>query len=280
MASAPSFREKPVLNNSRRINNSFVFPENNFCVNIYGGITDNECITIRGGAYITSSSNTHHAGTFDDTVADSTLTWGTKAHSDFWKLNEHVSLEQYTFGVPTSDGSDQMYKPQALLGLGRNSTLLQTLLNNGLIASRSWSYYWGLDGRGTAKTNGSLVLGGYDQDKVTGTTNYTTKLNYTSWCPWGTQIEISDIRLEFLNNTFQTLFDEVDHGAGEPSLPLYACIDPGQATMFELPYVNYMFNFVKYTHFDSFNENGLGSKPIRSKELNWWNLMYLSGVTP
>lgn len=172
-----------------------------------------------------------------------------------------------------------MYKPQALLGLGRNSTLLQTLRDNGLIASRSWSYYWGLDGRGTAKTNGSLVLGGYDQEKATGTTNYTTKLNYT-WCSWGTQIEISDIKLEFLNNTSQTLFDDADDsGITEPSLPLYACIDPGRATMFDLPYVNYMKNFVEYTDFDSFNENGLGSRPVRSVGLHWWNLRYLSGVT-
>lgn len=173
-----------------------------------------------------------------------------------------------------------MYKPQALLGLGRNSTLLQTLFNNGLIASRSWSYYWGMDGRGTAKTDGSLVLGGYDQDKVTGSANYTTKLNYTSWCPWGTQIEISDIKLEFLNNTSQTLFDDADDsGINEPSLPLYACMDPGKATMFDLPYVNYMKNFVQYTNFDSFNQNGRGDGSIRSIGLNYWNLMYLSGVT-
>lgn len=172
-----------------------------------------------------------------------------------------------------------MYKPQALLGLGRNSTLLQILHNNGLIASRSWSYYWGLDGRGTAKTNGSLVLGGYDQDKVTGTNNYTTKLNYTSWCPWGTQVEISDIKLEYLDNTSQTLFDDADaSGPDEPSLPLYACIDPGKATMFELPYVNYMNNFVEYTKFDSFVENHLGNGSVRSLWLNYWNLMYLSGV--
>jgi hypothetical protein len=123
-----------------------------------------------------------------------------------------------------------------------------------------------------------LVLGGYDQDKASGTTNYTAKLNYT-WCSWGTQIEIADMNLEFLDNTRQTLFDDADaSGPDEPSLPLYACIDPGRATMFDLPYVNYMINFVEYTNFDSFIEHGLGNGSVRSAELHYWNLMYLSGV--
>jgi hypothetical protein len=191
-------------------------------------------------------------------------------------LNENLSLEQFKFGVPTSDDQAQMYNPQALLGLDRNSTLLQALRNNGSIASRSWSYYWGLDGRGTVKTDGSLILGGYDQDKVVATESYTAKLNYT-WCSWGTQLEISDIKLVWLNNTKQSLFgDEDSFGSNEP---LYACIDPGKATMFDIPYVNYMSNFVDYTNYSSFMETA-GNISIRSVDYNWWNLMYLSGETP
>lgn len=156
--------------------------------------------------------------------------------------------------------------------------MLQALRNNNLIASRSWSYFWGLDGRGTAKTNGSLVLGGFDQDKVSGTTNYTAKLNYT-WCSWGTQVEISDMKLEFPDSTSQTLFGDVDESGTDPqpSLPLYACIDPGRSTMFMLPYVNYMKNFVEYTNFSSFNKETYGNGSIRSLWLNYWNLWYLSG---
>lgn len=121
------------------------------------------------------------------------------------------------------------------------------------------------------------MLGGYDQDKVSGTTNYTANLNYT-WCEWGTQVEISDISIQLHDNIRQTLFDDVDDsGTNGPKLPLYACIDPGRATMFRLPYVNYVTNFVYYTNFTSFDENG-GTGDVRSIGLNYWNLKYLPGV--
>ncbi|KAG8165755.1 hypothetical protein KVR01_004307 [Diaporthe batatas] len=258
-------------------NNSYVYRDDNSCPATYT-VTDNECITIRGGAYVASQSESHEAGAFDDTVTDSKYEWQTTAHTDSWRLNEQVSLPGYTFGVPSSDNGNQLYLPQALLGLGRDSTLLRALRDGGEISSRTWSYYWGLDGRGAAKSNGSLVLGGFDQDKISGTTNYTAKLNYTG-CDWGTQVQISDIRLNFVNNTIQTLFDDVsvaDENNDEfPSLPLYACIDPGTATMFGLPYVNYMSNFVEYTNFSSFNEYGLGNGSVRSAGLHFWDLMYI-----
>lgn len=125
------------------------------------------------------------------------------------------------------------------------------------------------------------MLGGYDQDKVTGTYNYTANLNYTL-CDWGTQVEISDISIELQANMRQSLFGDYDDSGTneEPSLPLYACIDPGQSTVFELPYINYMRNFVWYTNFTSFNENEYGSGSVRSQGLNYWNLRYLSGVNP
>lgn len=244
-------------------------------------ITDDECYTIRGGEYNIGSSKTHEDRTSDDTVVDSKYNWSTTTHSDIWRLSDQVSLQEYTFDVPLNDPGNQLYRPQALLGLGRNSTLLRELRNEGLIASRTWSYYWGRDGRNTIKTNGSLVLGGYDQDKVTGTTNYTANLNYT-FCDWGTQVEISDISIQLHDNIRQTLFGDYDDSGTnvEPSLPLYACIDPGQSNVLGLPYINYMKNFVWYTNFTSFDDNGLGNASVRSTGLNYWNLRYLSGVSP
>lgn len=281
MIRGPSFEVRSALRNPPSTNKSFVYTDNNLCRNTIKNFTNDECITIRGGAYSAASSSTHGAGTYNGSVSDSKYKWQTTTHSDFWKLNDQVSLQEYTFDVPSSEGGIELYRPQALLGLGRNSALLQALRDDGLIASRTWSYYWGLDGRNAVETNGSLVLGGYDQDKVSGTTNYTFKLNYTE-CDWGTQVQISDIKLEFLDGTSKTLFGDADDSGTDPqpsgSLPLFACIDTGRATMFDLPYVNYMKNFVEYTKFSSFVDNTLGNGSVRSTGIHWWNLKYLPGV--
>lgn len=271
MFTIPTLRAQPELSNPRRTNHSFVYRDSNLCPNIVISIDDDQCYTIRGGEYNAHNSNTHESEVSDDNVADSRYNWTTDTYSDFWRLSDQASLQNYTFRVPRNDNGNQLYRPQALLGLGRNSTLLQKLRNEGTISSRTWSYYWGRDGRNTIKTDGSLVLGGYDQDKVSGTTKYTANLNYT-WCHWGTQVEISDIRIDPLGGkSGQSLFDVDDSGSNEfsPSLPLYACIDPGQATMFELPYINYMKNFVNYTDFDSFVTNRLGDVRVRSTRLNY-----------
>lgn len=237
-------------------------------------MSEDACITVRGGAYLASGSTTSKIQT-SDTAFDSDPYPSTSVYSDTWTLNDQVTLTNYTFGVPNNDWGEQFYTPMAVLGLGRNSTFLNALKADGLISSRTWSFFWGLNGRNT-QTNGSMVFGGYDQAKISGTAQYNGKLNYTN-CDSGVQFEVDDLKLLFLNGTDQTLFDT--SSSSDIPLPLYSCMDPGGSSMFAMPYNDYFSNFVTYTEYDSFNQKGLGNASVRSTGINWWNLEYLEGVS-
>lgn len=179
-------------------------------------------------------------------------------------------MDNFTFGVPLNDWGEQYYHPQAILGLGRNSTFLQTLKNNNMISSRTWSAYWGLDGTATGGyTNGSMIFGGYDAARISGpaTSNYTGKLDYTACPDYGIAIEITDVSLFLTNGTSVSLYDLVS--------PVPTCVDPGAAGMMYLPYygAGIMENFVHVTNYTSFLASE-GSNPSRSFGLNFYNLLY------
>jgi hypothetical protein len=222
-------------------------------------------------------SSTQKQGASDATAVDSAPFPDTSIFSDLFTLNDQVQVSNYTFGVPLNDWGEQFYTPQAMLGLGENSTLLHSLKAQNMIASRSWSFFWGKDGQGQ-QSNGSIVFGGYDKNKAQGTTNYTGKLNYTS-CKWGTAVEISTLGLIFLDASTKNLFNATTDT--KVSQPLYGCINPcdvGVASA--MPYNNYFANFVIDTQYNSFNEYGLGNASIRSNGYNFWDMQYLQGDQP
>jgi hypothetical protein len=260
-----------------RFNNSFVYDDTNLCTVVAVTFNAESCITVRGGAYNALASTTQNPGASDATAVDQSPPYpSTSIYSDLFTLNDQTQLSNYTFGVPLNDWGEQLYTPQALLGLGTNSTLLNSLKKEKLIASRSWAFFWGKNGRGQ-QSNGSIVFGGYDKAKVQGTTNYTRKLNYTN-CAWGTAVEISTLGLIFLDASTKNLFNASTDA--KVSQPLSGCIDPGGVGMASMPYNNYFENFVADTGYQSFNNNSLGSGSIRSNGYNFWDLLYLPGDQP
>ncbi|KAI9757522.1 MAG: hypothetical protein M4579_003435 [Chaenotheca gracillima] len=80
------------------------------------------------------------------------------------------------------------------LGLGLGSTLLDKLYTNGLISSRSFSFYVGTSqARAGGQINGSVTLGGYDASRFTGTVhNYSISGNSRN--PF--QVRVSDIIID------------------------------------------------------------------------------------
>ncbi|KAJ4415386.1 hypothetical protein N0V82_007381 [Gnomoniopsis sp. IMI 355080] len=247
---------------------SFVFDARNNCG--YGGnfpdVSNAACITWRGGAYLASASKTVQRST-NYTVTDPSPYPSTSAYSDLWTVGDEIALSTYSFGVPVNDWGEQYYTPQNLLGLGSQSTFLNDLKEAGIIGSRTWSIFWGLDGASVdANTNGSMVFGGYDKNKVYGA-NYTAKLNYTN-CKWGIQAELSAFSMVDTGGTVTSM------SAGDTDItePLFACIDPAEPGMFNIPF-DYFETFANHTNYTTYIEE-LGDNDGRSFGLNFFDLLY------
>ncbi|KAM0427245.1 hypothetical protein ACHAPT_007675 [Fusarium lateritium] len=118
------------------------------------------------------------------------------------------ALEDFPIGIPRLKW-DAGYTLLHPLGLGSNSTYLDALREAGKISSRVWSIFWG---RMWAKDpiDGSLVLGGYDEEEVIGK-NYTAPLVYDDYtgtlgCWTDMKVTVSDIRVNFRDGSDKSIF--------------------------------------------------------------------------
>lgn len=163
-----------------------------------------------------------------------------------------------------------------MIGLGPNSTFLNTLRANDMIASRTYSFFWGQDGT-TGQSNGSMVFGGYDSAKISGavTSNYTGTLNYTS-CLWGIQVELSALGLFFHNGTTASIMYDDE---GDEVTSIMGCIDPGAPGLFDMSDYYQFEAFAEFTNYTSFY-NYAGTSDMRSTGLNFWDSLYLEDDTP
>ena len=106
------------------------------------------------------------------------------------------------------------------LGVGRESTFLQTLLQDGAISSKTWSLFYGLAGEDYySQMDGMAVFGGYDKAKVKDEDmNETIKLDYDfkKNCRTGMVVTVTSIDVGFENGTEQNAF----------ASPVDMCLDP------------------------------------------------------
>lgn len=220
---------------------------------------------MRGGLFDPNLSSTFETR---DNVADAGAsesdtdrTAGVHVWESAWGVENFavgdVMLEKYPIGMPGFDVGKE-YHRQGYLGLGFNSTILTALKDAGHIASRSYGYWWGLDGATQhSQMDGAIVFGGYDAAKASGP-NLTSRLVApTVACPSGMQLTIADIKLTFPNGTRSSIVF--------PSSALAACmrIDfPVTITMATDPYYN---NFMRDTNTFSYG---------RSWGLHWLGALF------
>jgi len=127
--------------------------------------------------------------------------------SDVFRANSSTQFKSFPLGIqrgtPPSSGGNN-------LGLGRNSTLLNTLKSAKLIASNSWGLFWGLVGETTSsQMDGALVLGGYDAAKAMGP-NYTQSISTSGGC--NLFVIVTAINMTFPNGTTYNILGS-SHGA-------------------------------------------------------------------
>ncbi|KAH6977349.1 aspartic peptidase domain-containing protein [Ilyonectria sp. MPI-CAGE-AT-0026] len=160
--------------------------------------------------------------------------------TDTLTLNGSVTLDDFPIGIPRMkwDAGYTMLHP---LGLGSNSTYLNALRAAGKIGSRVWSLFWGR--MWVENTiNGSLILGGYDEEKVIGA-NYTAPLDYddftgTQGCWTGMKVILSDIKLNFRDGSDESIFPS------NAALP--CCLVPHRQLLLEVP-LDYVDKFDEVT---------------------------------
>jgi hypothetical protein len=135
-----------------------------------------------------------------------------------------AKLTNFPVGIPRNNW-DHGNTVLHAMGIGSNSTLLNRLVETGQTASRVWSMFWGrlwVDN----PIDGSLVLGGYDSNKVIGQ-NYTQPLDYSGGCWTGMKVCITGMDLVFQNGkTTSTL---------PPGMTVDVCIVPQRQLLMQGP---------------------------------------------
>ncbi|KAF1994255.1 acid protease [Amniculicola lignicola CBS 123094] len=240
-------------------NNTFLFLESDYCQPTKAG-----CMTLRGGFFTPDDSKTYQ----NDTAPTPTNSnWDPKetlksgeVGADLFMLNENNSLPDFPFGITQSEITVPLANgnAQTALGLGRNSTILSMLEQAGTIGSKSWGYWWGLDGATErAKMDGNLVLGGYDRAKIKNLdNNYTGNFMERGLCPQGMAITINEVRLNFPNGSEPNLLQ---------SAPLQTCVCPQCPNVMSMRYDPYYARFEEWTGFQSIG---------RSVGINFFDMMY------
>lgn len=206
-----------------------------------------------------SASGVDASDTFVNATSDA---WST----DTFHFTSNTSSE-VAFGIRRVNTAGQ-YLTQHILGLGANSTLLSALKEAGIIASRSWSMYWGNSGAPATQSDGVFVFGGCDSTKAQGE-NYTFSLTHDAHCNSGMVVSISDISLTFPNGTSTSLFTAASDS-------LRACILPDYPVLMTLPYnpdpeapKQYYQGLLSVTNLPEFPET-------HSVGLNFWGETYSS----
>ena len=229
----------------RYFNDTWIYNSSaTFCT----GTTVAACLTLRGGLYDSNASSTSsqsptnvYAAGGDPSDTQPTLMthiWYNAFVTDDLIVGNN-SLADFPIGMPGFAIFDP-YVTQDQFGLGWNSTLLNALLTAKKIASRSYSWWWGLNGASqSAQMDGQIVFGGYDSAKVQGQ-NYTQPL-LKPWlnCPSGMSVIISDMELNFPNGTSTSIMDSPD--------AITTCIQPEYPIIATLPWKPYYNNFETFT---------------------------------
>ena len=143
--------------------------------------------------------------------------WGT----DILKITDQKSLSSFPLGVSRGQGESMNS-----IGLGRNSTLLNALVDSGTIAARTFGFWQGWTGAEQEhQMDGSLILGGYDSQKLTGsniTLPTSSPDNLDTDCFLAT---ITDIKMNLKNGSSLSLL-----GVNKATVAR-ACVEPHFSTL-------------------------------------------------
>ncbi|SPQ19645.1 f58b5868-3b7f-4eaf-9a50-02c158bc32bc [Thermothielavioides terrestris] len=223
------------------LNNTYIYDQEAYCDPSI--IWNDKICEIRRGGYFYEANSTSFTK-YSDLVASggATQELGTRgAELGVPKLLSTSLAGTERFAAGTSNFTtmpigiprmrwDNGYTILHALGLGSNSTYLNALVESQQIGSRVWSIFWGRMWTGSAATDldGSVVLGGYDQEKVIGR-NVTQPLDYSeeTGCWTGMKVTVSNVLVNFRNGT--------DYSIMPRNSAVECCIVPQRQLVWEAP---------------------------------------------
>ncbi|KAF2227012.1 aspartic peptidase domain-containing protein [Elsinoe ampelina] len=249
-------------------NNTYVYQSSGaYCPS---NTTGAACTTYRGGLYdIDASTSRIERSAFDAGADPYDILGGLRGTfiatnqslmrfmKDDLSLSSNITLGGFPIGVPGDDIGQQQAEPQAILGLGGNSTLLSALRKNEQISSRSYGIFSGLTGVTSAsQMDGSLVLGGYDQAKTSGR-NITGPLTDVTLCRSQMMVTVTGMSLNWPNRTDTSVFAREGDA-------FRACLIPDYPLAMSLP----------GEVFQRINANFDSTFVDRSTGVNFWGVAY------
>jgi hypothetical protein len=123
--------------------------------------------------------------------------------SDKVSIDGKFTIPHYPFGILKNSSTYQN-----VLGLGRNSSFLNALLNTQRAGARRWALFMGWTGDSLdTQLNGSLISDGYDLAKMDRDSLLTQTLITNNLCPSGLIIALADVLINYSNGTSESLMD-------------------------------------------------------------------------
>ncbi|KAI2605960.1 acid protease [Hypoxylon fragiforme] len=222
------------------LNNTWIYDEQAYCDStiIWNGTI---CQVRRGNYYLEVDSSTWVKA--DDIVAAGGAPTETQARgseqgvgnliysslggTDDFGFDSSNRINGMPIGIPRS-GWDHGYTILHAMGMGTNSTILNALFQTGQIGSRVWSIFWGHMWVDDGAVDGSIVFGGYDQQKVIGK-NYTQPLDFSdnTGCWTGMMVHISKVTLNIRTGENINILPA--------NTEIHACIVPQRQLLLEAP---------------------------------------------
>ncbi|KAF8848779.1 acid protease, partial [Acephala macrosclerotiorum] len=180
--------------------------------------TISQCIGASGGVFILNASSSFDAATSDSWNVTSIDAAPNGAHITYGYDTVTFGLNDTIPSFPFDVWSDTTSANRSSLGLGRNSSVLSSLMGAGVIPSPEFGLYYGSRSMNNP-SDGELVIGGYNSNRVNGTfANFSMATSYLDQpCPL--QVLLKDVRVTTSNGSSSSLM--VD---GEARVP--ACINP------------------------------------------------------
>ncbi|TLD13769.1 uncharacterized protein PgNI_05065 [Pyricularia grisea] len=203
------------------------------------GWSGEACATLQGGVYNASASGSRAS---DPSTTVDKLALGTDVVIPVFPLNVT---------------KDFHIAPMPMLGLGPNSTLLDTLASTGKIGSRSVGFWAGRGIGSKAATDGGLVFGGYDKTRVMGRSFSDRFTHGVRNCSSGLVVTIADIAVGLADGTNKSLFPKDNNKTSSH----VACLDPSKRTLMTLP---------KSSYFDAWLDASKIDASLVGRGDGWW----------
>ena len=210
-------------------NNTYVYDVGDFCSN---DTTPLRCEGYNGGQFDQGASTTWVQ--YDGVTAaggapnDYGNGRGDIFGTDILHLNSTTTMTNFPIGIMRGGANLNAQ----VLGLSTNSTLINGLITSKMIASKTWSLFWGLAGPDpTTQMDGSLIFGGYDAAKTTGpnATEHFTAATFSNGQGCVLFVTVTAINMNFPNGTN---FNVLGTGHGNA---LRMCIQP-EYPIITIPY--------------------------------------------